>query len=575
MSVGRWPLLLPAALLLVACPAARPLPPTPMRPKVVVAVVVDQLAAWEAEERLPRLPETGGFARLRREGAWVLRLDHDHATTDTAPGHARLFTGAPPAVSGIVANEQLLPGPPGKAVSVLRDEQVQLVGLQGPEEARGSSLAALRVETLADVVRREVPGAFIASFSLKDRGALPGAGRHPDVALWFDPARQGFVTSTAFAQRLPLWATALAAPETVKARAVPWEAESPAWLAEQTGLADDAPGEGDLEGYGTTFPHDPERSRQPGKAFRAHPGSDALLVDLGLAALSNRPADAPAVLLTLSFSAHDYVGHIFGAGSWESWELLRRLDGELARLMEGLDGQFGADGWSLLLSADHGATPLPESLSLQASCRQGSHDPFERACTRVGSGRLIPHRLGEGLERAAEAVLGKGPWVQGVVDPLVELTPLGLALEGARREQLLAALEAHLRSLPEVGGVTRVDAPAATEGVARLVSRSVVKGRGVLHFWAALGAHVDPEYVEGKGGGHGSPRPHDRLVPLLVRAPEWVLPGVRVTGPLPSSVYVRTAAALMDVPPPNAAEEGEPLTSSSGLCRPPCAPSRR
>ena len=68
-------------------------------------MVIDQFAAWIAAERLPLLPEAGGFARLRREGTWFREMRYMHAATDTAPGHSSLYTGVPPRESGILANE--------------------------------------------------------------------------------------------------------------------------------------------------------------------------------------------------------------------------------------------------------------------------------------------------------------------------------------------------------------------------------------------------------------------------------------------------------------------------------------
>ena len=72
-------------------------------PRILVVIVVDQLAAWMAEERWPTLPPDGGFARLRREGLYARELRFGSAATDTAPGHSALFTGAVPHESGILA----------------------------------------------------------------------------------------------------------------------------------------------------------------------------------------------------------------------------------------------------------------------------------------------------------------------------------------------------------------------------------------------------------------------------------------------------------------------------------------
>jgi hypothetical protein len=60
---------------------------------IVIAIVVDQLASWVLRERIDKLPVGGGFARLRREGKYYQEMAYAHAITETAPGHASLFTG--------------------------------------------------------------------------------------------------------------------------------------------------------------------------------------------------------------------------------------------------------------------------------------------------------------------------------------------------------------------------------------------------------------------------------------------------------------------------------------------------
>src|SRR5262249_3239831 len=156
MRRSAWVLGLTIALL-IGCrpPAAGPATPAGPQPTshpLLVTIVVDQLAAWIADERLPALPSDGGFARLLREGLYVRELRCAHAVTDTAPGHAALYTGAVPRATAIVANDVM--GPDGKKVSILLDARTRLVpaGGAGAIDRPGSSLAALQVETLADAL---------------------------------------------------------------------------------------------------------------------------------------------------------------------------------------------------------------------------------------------------------------------------------------------------------------------------------------------------------------------------------------------------------------------------------------
>ena len=174
-------------------------------------------------------------------------------------------------MSGIVANDVL--GPDGKKASSMLDASTRLVpaGAAGPIDRRGSSLAALQVDTLADALVAARPGAEVYSLSLKDRGALFGAGRHPKLVLWLDTEGGTLVTSTAFAQAVPAWAAPFADGAAVaRAFAQPWEPLDAGWLAAQSATRDDQEGEGDYQGMGTTFPH-----RAPSaKAMRATPAGD-------------------------------------------------------------------------------------------------------------------------------------------------------------------------------------------------------------------------------------------------------------------------------------------------------------
>ena len=61
-------------------------------------VVVDQLPQDLLERFDPAFQ--GGFRRLRDGGLRFLNLTHDHATTETAPGHATLVSGTHPARHG-------------------------------------------------------------------------------------------------------------------------------------------------------------------------------------------------------------------------------------------------------------------------------------------------------------------------------------------------------------------------------------------------------------------------------------------------------------------------------------------
>jgi predicted AlkP superfamily pyrophosphatase or phosphodiesterase len=544
-------------------PASRPKPP-----RLLLAIVVDQLSAWEAAERLPLLAPDGGFARLRREGLWIQELRYEHAVTDTAPGHAALFSGAPPRASGIFANETL--GPDGDRRSILLDETTRLVDARGQTIDRpGSSLARLRVETLADVLVADAPGALVYAFSLKDRGALFGAGRRPQAALWLDVAGETFVSSTAFPAP-PFLVGSLADNDAVEGayRSSDWSLRGVerSFVTTHAETPDDQPGEGDYLGLGRTFPH----AATSAKAMRATPAGDALVLGLARGALeyiggrARGDEAAPPALLVLSLSSHDYVEHVFGPHSWEAWAELWELDRGLGALFADADRAVGPGGWAAMLTADHGGGALPEVApeTARTICAAGeaavhpSHGCGKRA-------RIMPRDVVAAMESAAEAALGAGPWIAGFAEPLVYLTPKGKELRARDREQLRAAAAraAAAHGVEHVFDVREFTGRCSRgDDVEALVCRSVVPdGPGDFYLVAARGGFFDPDLAVGAGESHGTFDEMDRTVPLIVRAPGRVPAGAVRDAPLPFTAFARTGASLLGVRPPAPAGDGEDL----------------
>lgn len=541
--------------------------------RLVITVVVDQLAAWVAASRFDALPATGGFARLRREGTYVEDLRYAHALTDTAPGHAALYTGATPRVSGITRNE-VFDDASGKKVSVLRDVATKVVSHGGVGTAAGSSLAALLVSTLADQLHAEFRAAPVVSLSVKDRGALFGGGRHPSAVLWFDCSIDGFVTSTAFASAVPTWASA-GSPAAVKVlRDPPWNPLDVPWLRTHAATPDEQVGEGDWEGLGVSFPHRVGTARAPNVAWRATPYADEAVLRMALAAVDaeHMGRTGPA-LLALSLSSNDYVGHVFGPDSWEAWDNLRRLDAGLGAFFEALDQRLGPEGYAVMLSGDHGTTTLPEAADrpgVRPWCQGDAAkvaDRWERSCGPLT--RVLPDKLADDLRKAASQAVGPGTWVAGVAEPYVFLAPDARALPPLRRRALDDALRSTLAATPEVEGVVDVAAAGALdkpcpagEGREALLCQSLrPTAEAPLYLLLRRGAFFDPSYAMGKGLSHGSPYLHDRAVPLLVRAPGRVPAGRVVREPLPFGAFARTGASLLGVTPPPAARDAKDLAA--------------
>jgi predicted AlkP superfamily pyrophosphatase or phosphodiesterase len=100
--------------------------PKSEKPKLVVGIVVDQMR-YDYLYRFYSKYSAGGFKRMMNEG-YNCRNNHYHyASTVTGPGHAHIFNGSSPAISGIVGNEWFEKNI-SKSMYVVSDSTVNVVG---------------------------------------------------------------------------------------------------------------------------------------------------------------------------------------------------------------------------------------------------------------------------------------------------------------------------------------------------------------------------------------------------------------------------------------------------------------
>ena len=498
-------------------------------------MVIDQWPSWGFEAR--RDLYRHGLRRLMDEGVIFPRVEYPYAITFTAPGHATLATGAPPAVTGIVANgwwrrEQ------GRERQAEADDTVRILPLPGrsSEGLEGASGSPLRVDGIADALRAATGGeARSVVIGGKPRAACLVGGRRPDVVLWYDTKLAGMTSSTAYGDALPAWVLALdrdhpVAPLLDDA----WTTADPSMLARRTGIPDDASGEGAEHGMGTAFPYRLAASSDPARALRATPLLDRVEIDTAIAAITGEHLGADEVpdLLVVSLSAHDYVGHNWGQESWEMIEHERALDAELGRLLDALDRDVGARRYAVLLTSDHGATPLVE---------RGRHP---------GSRRITPAELEAAAEEAATTVLGTGDWIAAVSSSMVYLSPAAASRPAAERTGALDAIAARLTTVPQVARVIALDAlPADCAGIDDLSTRacrSRVPGQSGDLLVVPTDGSLVTTYATGTS--HDAPSADNRYVPVILR-----VPGQLIRSHEASILSVApTLAALLRIAPPSA-----------------------
>lgn len=527
------------------------------KPSLVVVLSVDQFRT----EYLARFRSDfgkDGFNRFLERGARFPQARHRHAWTFTGPGHASIGTGLDPHDHGIIANEWH-DRVSGREVYCVEDPVARWVGAP-PDHPAISTLPASPVlisgAFLGDRLKEKFPHARVVGIALKDRAAVPMAGRKADAVLWFERRFQRYVTSTYYPARPGLLAYNERLPEFFAKRKLWNHSGGSAGSASVFDPPELFRFKGPLPGTNPTFPHPLPDTR----SVIESPFGDELTLDLTRHVIEDfRLGSNPSIepdLLFIGLSSLDYYGHRFGPDSREVSDGVVRLDRELEKFFGWLDRRVGSGRILLFLTADHGVTDLPE---------------VAREKRRLGS---------DNSEWGGRLTWSNGP----STDPVSKLPAARLALEKHLSERLGYSLDPSLPLALE-GAVLSFEEPSLYLNRAALRRKRVPQQRakeavrdwarehpGVLEAYtntqignglpasAPYALAVERAFREDRSGDvlvilkpgwifrgatgttHGQPRDEDRRVPLLawgagVRPGSW---DIRVS---PLSI-ARTVGAL-------------------------------
>lgn len=489
-------------------------PAVPAPPRLVVLLAIDQLP----HDALLRLDGrfTGGLARLLREGA-VFRGLHDHANTETAPGHSVMLAGRFPRSVGVLANEM-----------GIQDPQVRVLGSRD----EGASPFLFRGTTLFDWLRFRDPRSRALSVSRKDRSAILPIGRADQEVYWYSWEGM-FTTSTWYADTLPDWV------QRFNARRIPQSYAGATWNLLQPAASYRMPDSVATENNGAdyTFPHRlPADSARAARELREFPMMDEVTLAFALEGVRTLGIGAgPATdLLSVSLSTSDAVGHRFGPNSREYEDQLLRVDRSLGAFLDTLFALRDSSRIVLALTSDHGVAPMPTWSRTHGhpGARTVNVDSIA-GCSRC---RTNVHPLAP--IRARLRAAGVDGAALGYWDGIVILDRRRFAGSTLSPDSVLRDVERALRTLP---GVLRIDR------VATLAQRDTVKDAIARRWIHMLPPDVPAELVvtfapyvtrgDSARAQHGTPHDYDATVPVIF----WGAPfrAVRAT----------TMARVVDIAP--------------------------
>jgi predicted AlkP superfamily pyrophosphatase or phosphodiesterase len=338
----RSAVLAASCLALLGLPGAMRAQAAPKKPALVVLVTIDQFRGDYLERFGPQLK--GGIARLMRGGAVFTNAHHDHAITETAPGHATLLAGRFPRSTRIMMN----------AIGVADSSSPLVAGGFGT----GASPARFAGTTLADWLHDANPQSRLLSVSMKDRAAILPIGRSRGDVYWYSPDGR-FVTSKYYGDSLPAWVSAW----NDRGLALGYGGKSWTLLLPESAYPerDSIPEESDGQAF--TFPHAlPADGYEAASLVRTTPFIDDIVVAFALEGVSKlKLGTGPGTdLLAVSLSATDVIGHRFGPDSREIHDQVLRVDRVVGTLLDSLYKLRDSTTITIAFTADHGAGTIPE-----------------------------------------------------------------------------------------------------------------------------------------------------------------------------------------------------------------------
>lgn len=509
---------------------------TSSQPKLVVGVVVDQMR-YEYLYRFQEKYGQGGFERMMSEGFNCKNNQYHYASTVTGPGHAHVYTGSVPAISGIVGNNWY-DKVDGKAEYVVSDTSVTTVG-EGSIRAGKMSPLNLKVTTITDQLRIATQfGSKVVGVAIKDRGAILPAG-HTGDAYWFDSSSGNWITSTFYTDTLKPWAKNFndknRAQEYTK---LVWEPLLPIDTYTET-EADDQPYENRISGETkAVFPHTIKLG-----TLASTPWGNTLTLDFALEALKNEELGKDDItdFLAISFSSPDYAGHAFGPQSKEVEDIYLRLDLEMERLLNALDAEVGEGNYTVFLTADHGVAEIPAFLK--------KHD--------MPAGLMLTSEMANPIAEALKEQLGQGEWILETANYQLYLNRVLMAEKKVSVSEIHEIISAKLQLVDGIYKVINLEdfhssdvPPFFTSKIQNLYNP---KRSGELLILLEPGWFVG---YNTRGTTHGTMYAYDTHVPLV-----WFGNGIKkgeTVEPTYISDIAPTLSQLLNIQEPNG-NVGQPI----------------
>lgn len=478
-------------------------------PRLIVTIVVDQMR-YNYLNKFQGDFDDDGFNKLRHDGFSFSNTHHSYFPTVTGVGHASIFTGATPSVHGIVANNWY-DRKRDRNMYCVADGSVRGVGGSGSSGHR--SPQNLISSTFTDELKKASPESRVVTMSLKDRGAVLPAGHLGDVALWYDDSEGDFMSSTWYMQDLPTWTKRF----------------------NENGRAEELCGK-NWKTAGSSL----SATRDCYSNLKRSPYGNTLLKELAFEAVEaeNLGEDRNVDVLSISFSATDYIGHSYGPQSDEVRKTYNKLDDEIANLINFLDEEVGNDQYLLVLTSDHGVAKVPGP-QLDRTYPGGYFN----------SGAATNE-----LENYLDEEYGDGKWIRNYSNQQIFLNRSLIRSKDLKVNEIQDESARFLEQKDNISAVNTAH-DFATQGYNGNSVRAMYQKGFYPKRSGDIYLRLDPGWVDSKykpGTSHGSVYDYDTHVPLLFYG--WNVPAGSTTHKTGTPQIAPTISHIIGIPYPSGTE---------------------
>ncbi|MEG1564445.1 MAG: alkaline phosphatase family protein [Bacteroides sp.] len=368
---------------------AQPLPATP---KLVIGLTIDQLRT-DYLEAFSSLYGEKGFKRLWKEGCVYRNAEYTFNKVDRASAIAAIYTGTPPSMNGIIANQWL-------DISTLRPvDCMDDPAYMGNYTDENSSPAQLLTSTLTDELKIATLGkSLVYAIAPFREAAILAAGHAGNGAYWLNPNTGKWCTSTYYTE-FPWWVSQYNDRQAIDFRIkdIVW---TPIYPAEKYTFLPE------WRDSGFKYKMDEDRKNKF-RRFITSPfvNDEVNALTSELLEKSTLGKDEIPDLLSLTYYAGNYAHKTPQEGAMELIDTYIRLDQSIASLLELIEKKIGLQHVALFIT----------------STGYVDGDAADKGIYRIPGGEFHTKRCTALLNMYLTATYGEGQYVEAYFDQQIYL----------------------------------------------------------------------------------------------------------------------------------------------------------